>query len=109
MRPHCNVAILSNLDFADDFQMMVATGRQKFLTILFMVFLGTILIYKAWSSHKVNNFQIRNNNTISAPNKLRLLKLLQIYHSNLDAIIGYLVYILALSLYFVVEALSSSE
>ena len=42
----------------DDFQMMV-TGRQKLLTILFMVFLGTILIYKArgFGSEKVNNFQ----------------------------------------------------
>ena len=49
---------LSNLPFADDFQMMMTTGRQKFLTILFMVFLGTILIYKGWSSEKVNYFQI---------------------------------------------------
>ena len=42
----------------DDFQMMV-TGRQKLLTILFMVFLGTILIYKArgFGPEKVNNFQ----------------------------------------------------
>ena len=42
----------------NDFQMMV-TGRQKLLTILFMVFLGTILIYKArvYGPEKVNNFK----------------------------------------------------
>ena len=43
------------LTFADYFQMMM-TGRQKLLTILFLVFLGTLLIYKAhkFGSEKVN-------------------------------------------------------
>ena len=45
--------------FADYFQMIVA-GRIKFLTILLVVFLGTILIHNAckFSSEKVNSCQL---------------------------------------------------
>ena len=47
---------------AKDFQMMV-TGRQKLFTILFMVFIGNILIYKArrFDSEKVYYFQTSFN------------------------------------------------